>query len=247
MHAMLKTFGRIILMVLGAILSIIVGTSVSGYTSLLGAVAGGLEKGGWNWQFIPPLIYGWGVGFVLSLLSFLIGLRWGYIRGFIAGIAVPIIGTFVLAFATLFVMLAPERHSRHQFHTLLKDAGAHPEVLHRLIQEARHRPLTGAEKGVLWHMVWTHRAIPDKDIPFLIDFFADDGSALGGIMTQQNVTVEQLRYLYEKHKNQNSASNRVLPELSTHPLTPPDILQALTNYGGETVARKARERLMHSK
>jgi len=91
-------------------------------------------------------------------------------------------------------------------------------------------------------MVWVNHAIPDEDIQFILDYFERDGSALGGIMEHQNITIDQLRYLYKKHKKPTEYS-RVLDELSKHPLSPPDVLEALATQHDPLVSEKARQRL----
>ncbi len=94
-------------------------------------------------------------------------------------------------------------------------------------------------------MVWVNHSIPVEDISFLLDFFAQDGSALGGIMTCQAITPEQLRYLYECHKH--GKSPRVLNELATHPSTPPDVLQGLTQESDKALVAKVQERISKNK
>ena len=117
-----------------------------------------------------------------------------------------------------------------------------PDLLHELIVVIPQRPLTSTELRVVWQMVWKRGAEHDADIPVLLDYFQQDQSALGGIMANQNVTVEHLRLLYKRHKDRKECG-RVLNELAVHPLTPDDILQALLTQKDRSVVEKAKRRL----
>lgn len=39
----------------------------SGIFSASGAALGGVEEGGWNWQFLPAIYYGWLFGFLTTI------------------------------------------------------------------------------------------------------------------------------------------------------------------------------------
>jgi hypothetical protein len=53
---------------IGCFVIVAASTLLSGFAALFGAQVGGLREGGWNWQFLPPLLYGWLGGFIVSLI-----------------------------------------------------------------------------------------------------------------------------------------------------------------------------------
>lgn len=124
----------------------------------------------------------------------------------------------------------------------LSDVERNPNLLHELIVAIAQRPLSSRERMIIWQMVWKPGAVRDTDIPVLLDFFKSDQSALAGIITKQNVTVDQLRLLYDRNKDA-AGYNRVLDELATHPLTPDDVLRGLLTQRDGSLVEKARQRL----
>ena len=96
----------------------IIGAALCGFAAPLGAMAVGLEKGGWNWQFIPFVVGGWVGGAVIALILFLIGLNfrdrdiWPYSLLFIG----PPITALVLGAVSypLFVYAEERRSARAQ-------------------------------------------------------------------------------------------------------------------------------------
>ncbi len=53
---------------------------VSGLLSFSGAAVGGVKEGGWNWQFLPALYYGWlcGLLFTIGIVIFVSSRRMPY-------------------------------------------------------------------------------------------------------------------------------------------------------------------------
>lgn len=180
----------------GVIGTVAAATFFSGFAALIGAQVGGLQEGGWNFQFLPPLFYGWLGGFVLSLIG--LGITGAseatYARRFTFAFVGPILITFCISVAVYSVTRPADLKS-----TLAK-MKTHPETLRVLIAKAHVSPLSQTDRATLWHMVWVKNSIPVEEVSFLLDYFSQDGSALGGIMTCQTVTPEQLRSLYERHK-----------------------------------------------
>lgn len=117
-----------------------------------------------------------------------------------------------------------------------------PNKRHDLISEIKKRPLTPFERNCLLDIVWKKGEVHDDEIPILLDFFKDDEYALAGIMNNQNITADQLRQLYEKHKNSTQYS-RVLNELATHRLTPDDVLMDMLNNRDKKIVEAVQKRL----
>ena len=233
---------RTFLKFLGFIISVAAGTFISGFAAVIGAKTGGLEEGGWYWQFLPPLFYGWVVGLVVAVLFFVVIFRKDYSLALFSALVGPFVSVFIGSFIFYSVLLAPQKRAKEQYVILLNEVKVHPDALRKILCDARSRPLSESERAVIWQMVWVNHAIPDEDIQFILDYFERDGSALGGIMEHQNITIDQLRYLYKKHKKPTEYS-RVLDELSKHPLSPPDVLEALATQHDPLVSEKARQRL----
>lgn len=228
----------------GSFAVVAVTTFLSGYAALVGAQAGGLREGGWNWQFLPPLFYGWLGGFIVSLICLAVAASrtTDYFLRLTITFLTPLVLTFGISVAAYSIALLPERRAQQEYRQTLTDLKAQPGALHSLIGQARVRPLSSAERGALWQMLWVPQPLSADEVSFLLDYFSQDGSALGGIMVHQPITPEQLRSLYKRHKNPREYS-RVLDELATHPLTPPDVLQALSDGPDRHLAAKVHERL----
>jgi hypothetical protein len=229
---------------LGIFLAIAAATFLSGFAALAGACGGGLQEGGWNWQFLPPLFFGWVGGFLISLVCLAVTasstLEYSHRLAII--LLAPLLISSGVSAAAYSIMLLPERRAAAGYQKILSSLKAKPDAVRTLIAEARVRPLSSPERHALWQTLWVPRAIPAEDVSFLLEYFEQDGSALGGIMVHQLITPEQLRYLYEHHKNSRGYS-RVLDELTTHPLTPLDVLQSLSESPNPFLAAKVHERL----
>ncbi len=223
-----------------------------GFTSLVGANVAGLRPGGWNLHLLPPIFYGWVGGFAIALISAVIaaGRNADPPTQVVTVLFAPLGLTFVGSIIFTWIALAPARQEiRHQIQlsreqqTLLADIKAQPETLRSLIASARTRPLSAAENGALIDALSVRDSVQPNEIPFLLDYFTKNGSALSVLMAYQPVTAEHLRLLYERHKN-STEFHPVVETLLIHPLTPPDVLEELARRKDyEYLARQARERL----
>ncbi len=235
---------RTITKCLGGVVAVAAATFLSGFTALAGARATGLQEGGWNWQFMPPLFFGYLGGFVISLICLAAtgSLTLSYSRRLAVTFVVPLLITFGVSGIAYFIILSPEGRAAASHRQVFSDLHFKPDAVHDLIAQAGVRKLSNPERHALWQMLWVPQSIPAEDVSFLLDYFERDESALGAIMVRQSITPEQLRYLYQRHKR-SSRHSRVLDELASHPLTPSDVLQSLANGDDHLVATKVRKRL----
>jgi hypothetical protein len=227
---------------LGLVLAVAAATFLSGLAAFTGARAVGLPKSEWGFECMPPLLLGWGGGFGLSLVCVAFTASRRYSSRLAITLLAPLLVSFGVAAIAYFIILSPERRAAASYKEVLSDLQFKPDAVHALIAQARVRPLSGPERNALWDRVWVPRAIPAEDVSFLLDYFERDQSALAGIMQRQPITPEQLRYLYERRKSSVEYS-RVLNELASHPLTPPDVLQSLADSPDRHLAAKVRARL----
>jgi hypothetical protein len=193
---------------------------------------------------MPPLFFGWVGGFVISLICLAVtaSLTPDYSRRLTITFLAPLLISFGVSATAYSIMLLPERRAEASYQQVLSGLKAKPDAVRTLIAQARVRPLSSPERNALWQMLWVPQAVPAEDVSFLLDYFEQDGSALGGIMAHQPITPEQLRYLYE-HDKKSPGYSRVLDELATHPMTPPDVLESIANGHDRILAAKVHERL----
>ena len=135
--------------------------------------------------------------------------------------------------------------SKRSYMRLIETLRSDPKQVSTLIHASHNRSLTHYERGAIWQVIWTKDAIPDEDIIPLIYLFEDNQSALASIISLQNVTVENLRYIYEKYK-EPQGDDCVLDALANHPLTPDDILIEMLNQKDHFLVETVRERLRMS-
>ena len=163
---------------LGVIATVAAATFLSGFAALAGARGGGLQESGWNWQFLPPLFYGWLGGFFVSLICLGVSasLTSSYGRRLAVTFLAPFLIAAVVSRTAYYIMLAPERRAEHNYRQVLSDLKARPEALHALVAQARARPLSSPERDALWQMLWVPQAISTDEISFLLDCFEHDDS-----------------------------------------------------------------------
>lgn len=82
-------------------------TFVSGYAALIGAQAGGLGKGGWNLQLLPPLVCGWLGGFMIALICLAAGAmkNWDYALRLFIALITPVFAAFGISLAVYLIIL----------------------------------------------------------------------------------------------------------------------------------------------
>lgn len=219
----------------------------AGLSAGAGAGVGGLEEGGWNWQFLPAIFLGWVFGFLLTLgLSFYVFTRsisWPLQFGLLL-LAAPIV-TFSLSTGYYFFALMPERILDGRNSEFLSAARSDPAIVDRLVGRARIESLIPIEKIAIGQSLGQKNRFSHDDTIFLLDYFQKDISAVAAIMNRQPVTEEDLRRIFSRYDNTEAAFTRIYDELIEHPITPIDILKSITNNPRcpEYMTRKATEAL----
>lgn len=189
-------------------------------------------EGGWNWQFLPPLYIGWIGGAIVTLIAAVVvcvALRSALAR--LVGIlfCAPTLA-FAISSIVYFFALLPERRANESCQDLLEIAERDPSVVHEFIAKAKNRGVTQSEKMVIWQTVWKRGRIPSEDVPYLLEYFREDISAVAGLLKNQEVAESDLRMVYERYKNQSGGIHRINDELISMPDTPVDILYDIAHH-----------------
>jgi len=217
----------------------------AGISAGIGAGVGGLREGGWNWQFLPSIYLGWLAGFlitlVLAVIIFTRSIRW-YLQLPAILLAAPVT-TFVVSSLFYFFALMPDRIEEARNSKFLTEARNDTTVVDRLLQQARSGKLTPIQRSAIGQSLGRKNRFGHSETVFLLDYFQKDISAVAAIMRYQPVTESDLRMIFSRYDNTESAFTRIYDELIEHPLTPIDILDAIAQNGRcpEHMTKKAIE------
>lgn len=200
---------------------------ISGITAVMGSRLGGLQDGGWNWQFMPPLFIGWIGGlFVASICA--ITLAHPRVHHFqLSGtLFIAPVFTMIVSAGFYFIELTPERVSASDYHALEKKSKNDPTFISTLIDKSRRTSLTDNERQILWQALGQQNAIPENDIDYLLCYFEKDISGIAMLIKYQKVSPDQLRQVYATYKNDKSGGRwRICHDLLELSSTPPDIIR----------------------
>ena len=220
---------KIAIRIVGCLAFGAVAVYLSGFAAVYGAVAGGLEEGGWNWQFLGPLAAGWSIGLTITIVTAIL-LFWftqsTILHWFGVLVAAPSL-CFFGGMAVYFAKLRPQKQAISAKIEILERVRAEPFVVDQIIEHARNGSMSDAERGALWHIIWESDAVKSKDIPFLVNYFRDDVASLAALLKYQPIADQELRLIYDSHK---ARQNRIPEELVELKKTPLDILVEISQH-----------------
>ena len=234
---------RVIVLVLAALLA----SALSAFSGYFGARCGGLSEGGWNWQFIPPFLYGFAGGLLTFMLILIVAPA--FMRRsnrFEDRLIAALVGTptlvFVIAFTWYYVADIPNKRSQAAYAAGQQRLKNDPNYIHELMHGARQGTLQSHEASNLWSAVFTRQSFTSEELAFLIQHYHNNGSALAGLIEYQALTDDQLRDIYTKHKGTPRQSPIVI-EITDLKHPPIDILEDIAKDDVEGYANKAMSRL----
>jgi len=217
----------------------IIGTVIAGYfavrlsevASVTGAQLGGLEEGGWNWQFLGPLAVGRVLGIAITFLVAIVSLVVSKSR------LLPPIGTLFCAPALLFlgsafvyaIQLHPQKKEHAETMGLISKARSNSQFRYALVTKARNGVISSGERWAIAQAIWGGASFSDEDISFLVKYFSDDVSVVDPLLRYDGATEEDKRVAYETHKldSGHSRISELLMESGTAPL---DILEDIAEH-----------------
>jgi hypothetical protein len=217
----------------------IIATLIAGYiairlseiASVAGAQMGGLQEGGWNWQFLGPLAAGRSIGTVITVLVAIVFLAVTKSR------ALPPLVTLFCAPALIFlgsaavyaVKLQPQKKERAETMSLISKAASDPQFRFLLVSKARKGSISRGERWAIAQAVDGGASFSDEDISFLIRYFSDDVAIVDPLLRYKGVTEEDKRVAYETHKL-DSGHSRISELLVESGMAPLDILEDIAEH-----------------
>jgi hypothetical protein len=217
--------------ILGTVIAGYFAVRLSEFASVAGAQLGGLEEGGWNWQFLGPLAAGRVLGIAITVLVAVVLLAVSKSR------ILPPVGTLFCAPALLFfgsaivyaIQLHPQKKAHAETMGLISKACSDPQFRYALVTKARKGTISRGERWAIAQAVYGGESFPEKDISFLIKYFSDDVSVVDPLLRYKGVTEEDIREAYEAHKL-DSGHSRISEVLVKTGMAPLDILEDIAEH-----------------